>query len=109
MSKFLPGTVEKNSSTIKSSGRNRTCAIPVGASVINVYFRVVMLANGLKVNHYDFVPLHSMWEISNGLMCLSTFGVGSIPAGGTLFIVDEFFSTFPGKNFDMHVYNFHLY
>ncbi len=31
MSKFLPGTVEKNSSTIRSSGRNRTyaCAMPV--------------------------------------------------------------------------------
>ena len=31
-SKFLLGTVEKNSSTIRSSGRNRTyaCAIPAG-------------------------------------------------------------------------------
>ena len=41
-----------------------------------------MLANGLKVYHYDFVALHSMWRISKGLMCLSTFSVGSIPAGG---------------------------
>ena len=33
-SKFLPGTVEKNSSTIRSSGRNRTyaCAMPVHCS-----------------------------------------------------------------------------
>ena len=31
MSKFLRGTVEKNSSTIRSSGRNRTyaCAMPM--------------------------------------------------------------------------------
>ncbi len=40
----------------------------MGASVINyVYFRVVMPANGLRVNHYDFVALHSMWKISEGL------------------------------------------
>ena len=34
MSKFLPRTVEKNSSTIRSSGRNRTyaCAMPVHCS-----------------------------------------------------------------------------
>ncbi len=33
-SKFLPGTVEKNSSTIRSSSRNRThaCAMPVHCS-----------------------------------------------------------------------------
>ena len=33
-SKFLPGTVEKNSSTKRSSGRNRTyaCAMPVHCS-----------------------------------------------------------------------------
>ena len=33
-SKFLQGTVEKNSSTIRSSGRNRTyaCALPVHCS-----------------------------------------------------------------------------
>ena len=33
-SKFLPGTVEKKSSTIRSSGRNRThaCAMPVHCS-----------------------------------------------------------------------------
>ncbi len=33
-SKFLPGTVEKNSSSIRSSGRNRTyaCAMPVHCS-----------------------------------------------------------------------------
>ena len=27
----------------------------MGASVINVYFRVVMPANRLRVNHYDFL------------------------------------------------------
>ena len=34
-SKFLPGTVEKNSSTIRSSGRNRTyaCAMPGVGSI----------------------------------------------------------------------------
>ncbi len=31
-SKFLPGTVEKNSSTIRSSGRNYACAMPVHCS-----------------------------------------------------------------------------
>ena len=36
---------------------------------------VVMPANGLRVNHYDFVALHSMWIIfSKGFMCLSTSG-----------------------------------
>ncbi len=34
-----------------------------------------MPANGLRVNHYDFVALHSMWIIfSKGFMCLSTSG-----------------------------------
>ena len=34
-----------------------------------------MPANGLRVNHYDFVALHSMWNnFSEGLMCLSTSG-----------------------------------
>ena len=49
-SKFLPGTVEKNSSTIRSSGRNRTYAC--------------------------------------GCRC-------------TALLVDEFFSTVPGKDFDL--------
>ncbi len=76
-SKFLPGTVEKNSSTIRSSGRNRTyaCAMPVHCSDHQAteaadrskrnqcVFRVAMPANGLRVNHYDFVALHSMWII----------------------------------------------
>ncbi len=35
----------------------------MGASVIIVYIRVVMTANGLRVNHYDFMALHSMWRI----------------------------------------------
>ncbi len=43
----------------------------MGASVINVYFRVVMPTTRLRVNHYDIVALHSMWKISEGLMCLS--------------------------------------
>ena len=44
----------------------------MGTSVINVYIRVVMPANRLRVNHYDFVALHSMWIIFlKGFMCLS--------------------------------------
>ena len=34
----------------------------MGASVINVYIRVVMLANRLRVNHHDFTALHSILE-----------------------------------------------
>ncbi len=60
----------------------------MGASVINVYFRVVMPANGLRVNHYDFVALHSMWKISKGLIYLSTSG---------------------NYTHVRHVYNFHPY
>ncbi len=33
-----------------------------------------MPANRLTVNHYDFVALHSMWKISEVVMCLSTSG-----------------------------------
>ena len=40
----------------------------MGASVINVYIRVVMPANRLRVNHYDFMALHSMWRHIN-TMC----------------------------------------
>ncbi len=32
------------------------------ANVINVYFRVVMPANRLRVSQYDFIALHSMWR-----------------------------------------------
>ncbi len=66
MSKFEPGTVEKNSSTIRSSGRNRTyaCAMPVHCSDHyatevadrskrnECVFRVEMPANRLRVNHH---------------------------------------------------------
>ncbi len=75
MSKFEP--VEKNSSTIRSSGRNRTyaCAMPVHYSDHQAtetadrskrnecVFRVVMSANRLRVNHHVFTALHSMCRI----------------------------------------------
>ncbi len=35
----------------------------MGASVNNVYIRVVMPGNGLRVNHYVFMALHSMWKL----------------------------------------------
>ena len=35
----------------------------MGASVINFHIRVVMPANRLRVNHYDFMALHSVWRI----------------------------------------------
>ena len=63
--------------------------------------RVVMPANGLKVNHYDFMALHSVWRLHPKIHTLITLapisylrslvvravhrhrtGVGSIPAGG---------------------------
>ena len=64
-----------------------------------------MPANRLRVNHHDFMALHSMWSgnythISylRSLVVRAVHrhrtGVGSIPAGGP--IVDEFFSTVPG-------------
>ncbi len=43
----------------------------MGASVINVYFRMVMPTNRLRVNHFDFMALHSYGEFSKGLLCLS--------------------------------------
>ncbi len=36
----------------------------MGASVINMYFRMVMSANRLRINQNDFLALHSMWRIS---------------------------------------------
>ena len=76
----------------------------MGASVINVYIRVVMRANRLRVNHCDFIALHSMWSASGITTLIYTLitlapisylrslvvravhrhrtGVGSIPAGG---------------------------
>ena len=36
-----------------STSGNYTQLSRTGASVINVYIRVVMPANGLRVNHYD--------------------------------------------------------
>ncbi len=53
MSKFLPGTVEENSSTIRSSGRNRTYAyanlrliayagsIPAGGPFVDEFFSII--------------------------------------------------------------------
>ena len=77
-----------------------------------MYIKGVVPANGLKVNHNDFVALHSIGKFTEGLRCLNSSGilytyyctgiakgVGSIPAGGP--IVDEFFSTVPGLNLDM--------
>ena len=74
MSKFKPGTVEKNSSTIGPPAgieptplRCRCSALATElwrsltrTGVINVYLKVAVPANGLKVNHNDFVALHSI-------------------------------------------------
>ena len=60
-----------------------------------MYIKVVVPANGLKVNHNDFVALHSIEKFSEGLRCLNSSGT----AGGP--IVDEFFSTVPGLNLVM--------
>ena len=50
-----------------------------------------MPANGLRVNHYDFVALHSMRII---------FLKGYCVLVRVEIIHNEFFSTVPGKNFD---------
>ena len=74
ISKFKPGTVEKNSSTIGPPAgikptplRCRCSALATEqltrAGVYNVYLKMVVPANGLKVNHNDFVALHSIWRI----------------------------------------------
>ena len=80
-----------------------------------------MPANRLRVIIMILRHFTRCGEFSEGLMCLSIkwklytcrnsvvvravhrhrTGVGSIPAGGP--IVDEFFSTVPGSNFDMCV------
>ncbi len=59
----------------------------------------------LRVNHYDFVALHSMWIIFLKGYCvlvrveiLCQAWVRFLPED---LIVDEFFSTVPGKNFDL--------
>ena len=41
MSKFLPGTVEKNSSTITSSGRNRTYTCAIAIIKFNLLFNLL--------------------------------------------------------------------
>ncbi len=71
--------------------------------MISLYISVVMPANGLRVNHYNFEALHSMWR--NSLAPVSYLrslvvravhrhrtGVGSIPSGGP--IVDDFSQLF---------------
>ncbi len=64
-----------------------------------------MPANGLRVNHYPKYTLITLAPVSylRSLVVRAVHrhrtGVGSIPAGGP--IVDEFFSTVPGYNFDM--------
>ena len=64
-----------------------------------------MPANGLRVNHYGFVALHSMWIIFLQGKCVLV-RVEIIQQVK----VDEFFSTVPGKNFDL-LYNLlrHIY
>ena len=57
--------------------------------------KVVVPANGLKVNHNDFVALHSIRKYSEGLKILVRVEYSGGP------IVDEFFSTVPGLNLDM--------
>ena len=39
-----------------------------------MYIKVVVPANGLKVNHNDFVALHSIGKFSEGLKCLISNG-----------------------------------
>ena len=76
---IITGNTCKKLINYRSSRRNRTysCAIPVHCSdhalsyevadgskrIIDVYLAVVVPANGLRVNHYDFMALHSMWRI----------------------------------------------
>ena len=48
-----------------------------------------MPANGLRVNHYDFVALHSMWIIFVKGICVLE----------RVEIIHK--STVPGKNFDL--------
>ncbi len=61
-----------------------------------------MPANGLRVNHYDFVALHSMWIIFlKGYCVLVRVGITWVRFLPEDLIVDEFFSTVPGKNFDL--------
>ena len=43
--------------------------------VIDVYIKVVVPANGLKLNHNDFVALHSIGKFSEGLKCLISSGI----------------------------------
>ena len=50
----------------------------MGASVINVYFKVVMPANRLRVNHCDLWHFARCGEFSKGLMCLSKFQPGTV-------------------------------
>ncbi len=51
----------------------------MGASVINVYIRVIMPANRLRVNHYDFMALHSNYILFYMLYFLNVvFTVHSI-------------------------------
>ena len=62
-----------------------------------------MALRKLSVNHYDFVALDVENFYKGYIMCLSTSGnyaieIRFLPED---LIVDEFFSTVPGKNFDL--------
>ena len=67
-----------------------------------------MPANGLRVNHYDFVALHSMWIVFLKGLCI-LLRVEIIHKSEDIIykpedlVVDEFFSTVPDKNFDLCV------
>ena len=77
ISKFKPGTVEKNSSTIGP---------PAGTTTLIYTLITPALVSYLRSSVARALHRHRK-------------GVGSIPAGGP--IVDEFFSNVPGLNLDM--------
>ncbi len=73
-SKFLPGTVEKNSSTIRSSGRNRTHACSNPRTVRRHYHPKYTLITLALVSYLRSLVVRAVHRHRTG--------VGSIPAGG---------------------------
>ena len=79
------GTVKKNSSTISSSGRNRTyaCAMPVHCSKIKMIYPQPIRRHYLPKMHINYACSHQLPPYSLVVRAVHRHrtGVGSIPAG----------------------------
>ena len=80
-SKFLPGTVENS---------------------LMIYPQPIRRHYHPKYTLITLAPVNYLCSLVVRAVHRHRTGVGSIPAGGP-YIVDDFFSTVPGKNFDLFI------